>query len=110
MKRVIAGSGILICVLCGVSTLAHSFDATEETISGVSFVAIQSALSKFQSAFPNLNITKYKISVMSDGTSIVVSFSDPQTLPGQRGSGPKPSFEVELTKDAREIVRSNFVR
>jgi hypothetical protein len=110
MKRLIAGSGILICVLCGVSAVARSFDATEETISGVSFLAIQSALSKFQSVFPNLNITEYKISVVSDGTSIVVALSDPQALPGRRGGGPKPGFEVELTPDASEVLRSNFVR
>jgi predicted aconitase len=90
--------------------MAQSFDTTEETISGVSFNAIQSALLKFRSALPNLNIADYKISVMSAGNSIIVHFDDPEASPGQRGSGRKPGFEVELTKDAREIIRSNFVR
>jgi hypothetical protein len=97
-----------MCILWGPTTV-HSADMNEDAISGVRAVALQSALAEL--AKRNLKASDYKVSVIATASSVIVSFTDPNAPRGQRGATPgKPGFEVELTTDAKSIVRANFVR
>jgi hypothetical protein len=109
MKRAIVGPAILASIVFGGLAMAQSPYMKEDTISGFNFVAIQTALPELTKR--NLNVSNYQISVIATDASIIVLFTDPEAPPGQTGSSPRmTSFEVELTKDAKKVIRSNFVR
>jgi hypothetical protein len=80
-----------------------------DTLHGTSVPPIQAALTPFQQR--NLNIAQYKITLISEGNSEVVTFIDKDAQPGGRGgSGGRPGFEVELNAADLRVLRSNFVR
>jgi hypothetical protein len=86
-------------------------NATEESISGRSYRAIQIAAAEFPAS---LDISRYRITVIDNAsTSIVVIFvdADAPDNPHLRGNpGKIPGFEVGLARDNLRVVRSSFIR
>lgn len=81
---------------------------TVDALRGINHSAIQVAVDVFNQH--DLNITRYKIVVVSEGTSKVILFNDKDLQPGSRGGGRVPGFEVELNAHDLSVLRSNFVR
>ena len=80
-----------------------------EKVSGRDLLAMDLALREF--AKHKLDVRDYQVTLIQDGDSLVVTFTDWKETPGARGSiGRKPGFEVALSLDLQSIVRSNFIR
>jgi hypothetical protein len=80
-----------------------------DSIEGSSLPAIRTAAEVCQRRVADLSA--YRIALMSEGESLVVSFTDKDAAPGGRGSrGSRPGFEVEMRARDLEVRRSNFVR
>ena len=80
-----------------------------DTIQGTSYPAIHAAITVFQRYNPDF--THYKISVIRERHSTIVTFIDKDGGPHTRGNpGMRPGFEVELNARDLDVVRSNFIR
>jgi hypothetical protein len=80
-----------------------------DTINGRHYLAVQAAVQEL--ARRNLNVVGYKITVMREVNTIVVTFTDEFAPAGVRGSGGvKPGVEVELDANDLRVLRSNFLR
>lgn len=80
-----------------------------ESISGASFKVIKIAVLELERK--GLKIDDYKIILFDSGNSFIVVFEDPERPKSERGSViGVPGFEVEVSKNKFNIVRSNFVR
>jgi hypothetical protein len=80
-----------------------------DTMQGTSVPPIETAAAIFQQR--NTDIAQYKITLLSEGQSEVVTFVDKGTKPGTRGGlGKHPGFEVEMNATDLRVLRSNFVR
>ncbi|WAC71383.1 IS5 family transposase [Roseateles sp. SL47] len=106
---------IRVALILGVSLLGGAATATQggtqviDVVSGTSQKLIQSALPEF--ARHGLDLTGYRIVVMTVSGHYVVLFEDLNTPSGQRGTtSTKRSFEVEFDDDRRRVVRANFSR
>jgi hypothetical protein len=81
-----------------------------DIIRGKSFLAIQTADAVFQQRL-KADLVRYKITLAREGDSVSVIFTDKDGKPGGRGGpGVVPAFEVQLTADSLQVMRSNFVR
>ena len=82
---------------------------TIDVVQGSSFAPIQAASTVFQRH--KLDLAHYKITLVRDGTALVVMFTDKDAKPGGRGSlGTHPGFEVELDSHGQQVLKSHFVR
>ena len=94
-----------------VSTLiAHTSSLkTLDVVQGSSLAPIQAASTIFQRH--KLDLAHYKITLVRDGTALVVMFTDKDAKPGGRGSlGTHPGFEVEMDSHGQHVLKSYFVR
>jgi hypothetical protein len=83
--------------------------ASSDKIQGSSFPVIQAATAVFSKRLSGLE--HYGITLVRQGTSLVVVFQDRDTKPGGRGNtGSRSGFEVELDSRDMKVLRSNFVR
>jgi hypothetical protein len=84
---------------------------TLDKIQGVHYPQIRVAANVFLERLPAADLAKYKISVVRDGESLVVIFTDKDRDPMTRGHNPKcPEFEVELNQVDLTVRRANFLR
>lgn len=80
-----------------------------EKVSGRNLLAMDLALREFTKH--KLDVKDYQVTLVQDGDSLIVTFTDWDAAPGTRGSmGRKPGFEVALSLDLQNIIRSNFIR
>jgi hypothetical protein len=78
-------------------------------ISGVQFIAMQTALDEFNKY--NIDLIKYEITLFESDIAWIIVFQATDTPKGTRGSiSNLPGFEVEIDKNTNKITRSNFVR
>jgi hypothetical protein len=71
--------------------------------------AVRVALDEFKKRLFNTN--GYRITVIQTGSSIWVTFQDPDLPAGWRGSSDaKPGFEVEVSQDASRVISAHFIR
>ncbi len=81
----------------------------QDRIQGGSLPAIRVAAEVFRKKIPDLS--GYRITLVSEGDSQVVAFTDKDARPGDRGSaGGRLAFEVEMNATDLRVLRSNFVR
>jgi hypothetical protein len=74
----------------------------------ISLKAIHVATEVFREHNPDLNA--YDVQIVKDRGLLVVVFVDKNRVPGARGAGSVPGFEVELDANDLHVIRSNFVR
>ena len=80
-----------------------------DTLQGASFQPIQVAVTVFQQR--NLDLQHYNITLLRDGNSLVVIFTDKDGKPDVLGNpGPRLGFEVKLDGHDMRVLRSNFIR
>ena len=80
-----------------------------DSIRGTALQVVQAALPKFEEQ--GMKLDEYVISVFEQESSFLVVFDDPNRPSGQRGSSPGViAFEVEISKQGLQAIRSNFVR
>jgi hypothetical protein len=83
-------------------------DEMLDTIQGTSLIVIEIAARVFRDN--KLDLRDYRVTVMRDGDSRVVIFTDKNAKPGGRGNaGVRPGLEVEIDRSLH-VVRSNFIR
>lgn len=71
--------------------------------------AVRVATTVFQQQ--NLDLVHYKSTLVRDGESLVVIFTDKDGRAGGRGnSGTRPGFEVQMDARDLRVIRSNFIR
>jgi hypothetical protein len=105
-----------VCFLVWAATCAFASSSTsadaqilEQSISGRQFLAIQAAIPELERN--KLDVTGYQIAVSESGTSVFVTFDNPNRPQGYMGCwGKLPCFSVELGKDDLRIIRAHFVR
>jgi hypothetical protein len=92
------------------STFAAGAQTIEpESILGTDYLAIQAAMPEFEAK--GLDISKYRIFVWKEDSSIIVLFDDPNRPPGIRGSSPNlRTFGVELRASDLKVLKANFQR
>jgi hypothetical protein len=105
--------GLLFCALLAIQTNpAGSTDicpATEETISGARFPAIEAAMREFRRY--GLKIDEYNIVVFEIGEVVHVGFMNPeQSLQSFGSTGRRKNFSVQLEKSNLRIIQSGFDR
>ena len=109
----------IVCLISGVfilgSTALRSAEikASEESISGRSYAAIQAAVAEFEGHASN--IERYRIIVEEMQNSWIVLFIDADVTDEERrrvrGSpGKLAAFAVELKRDNLQVISSHFVR
>ncbi len=80
-----------------------------DSVAGSSLLAIRAGAEVFATRFPDPS--PYRITLMSEGDSLVVAFTDGSAAPGGRGApGTRPGFEVELAAHDLSVRRSSFIR
>ncbi len=80
-----------------------------DTLQGSSFEAIRAAVAVFERYTPDLRF--YKITVIREKASVVVTFTDVKAMMNTRGNpGARPGYEVELDGKTLRTLRSNFIR
>ena len=79
-----------------------------ELIPGNKILIIEAALPEFRRT--ELDIAAYSIKLFEQTQSIVVIFVPNNADPSERGSGSRPTFEVEVSNADRRVVRANFAR
>jgi hypothetical protein len=110
---------LIVCSLLGLfyvgpmALLPIAANAIEESISGRSYLAIQTAAAEL--VRNDLDISRYRITVIEAETALFVIFIDADvpddTKRGVRGNPSRiPGFEVELTRNNLRVVRSHFIR
>lgn len=81
------------------------------TIRGDSLLAINVAETVFKKRTTGLDLTEYRIEVIRERDSLVVTFVDKDSQSDSfGGSGGRPGVEVELSFPELAIRRSNFIR
>jgi hypothetical protein len=102
---------LIVTLIMGVVAAMASTGSivTYDTILGSHFRAVEQAVKVFTSR--NLDLNFYKITVVREGSSLVVIFTDKDAAMGGRGSpGTRPGFEVELDEKDLRVLRANFIR
>jgi len=80
-----------------------------DRIQGSSLPAIRAGVDAFAKRLPDP--APYRITLTSEGDSLVVAFTDGSAPPGGRGApGARPGFEVELDARDLSVRRSSFIR
>lgn len=80
-----------------------------DTIQGVNFLAAQAAAAVF--AQTQLHVADYRITVLGEGNSFIVLFTDKDAPLSGRGSpGKRPGYEVRLDRRSLRVLGSNFMR
>ena len=82
-----------------------------DTISGKSLLAIENAVAVFKRSRSSLDLTKYKVTVVHEGTNVVVMFTATDAAVGARGgSGKVPGFDVTLDARDLRVIEKSFAR
>ncbi len=80
-----------------------------DIISGTSLRPLLTAAEVFQKRVPDLS--GYNVTLLRDGDSLVVTFTDKEAAAGGRGNpGQRPGFEVAMDPRDMRVLRSNFIR
>jgi hypothetical protein len=109
----------IICLLSGLFIFGLAAlrpaeaKASEELISGQAYLSIHAAMAEFERQ--GLDISRYRIIVGENQTYRFVIFIDANVTEEKRlrirgNPGKIPGFEVELTRDNFQIIRSNLIR
>lgn len=87
---------------------ASPFDVLA-TLPGTLAVALAKAIARFQET--NLPLEAYTVTVLREGETLIVTFTDKDAPAGGRGSpGQRPGFEVMLDQKSLTIIESQFIR
>ncbi len=107
----IAGS-VVYTVLSLQGTLLMSNTAqiqVLDTIQGTNFIAVQAALPTFGRT--GLDLASYRITVLGEGNSLIVTFTDKNGPAFGRGSpGIRPGYQVELDRNDLRVLQASFLR
>ena len=79
-----------------------------DRVHGRNFMAILAAMTIFERH--NVDLSKYKVEVMSEGKFLYVVFSDKDQPEGTKGSAGEVGFEVKFEADNLKLLRSNFIK
>lgn len=79
-----------------------------ELISGDTILIIDAALPEFRKT--ELDLEAYSVRLFEQPESIAVIFVPNDAELSERGGGSGPTFEVEISKVDRRVLRANFAR
>lgn len=80
-----------------------------KSVQGSNIALIELAAIEFARKLP-IDLHLYVISLVEEGSALVVIFKDVKASPRVRGSGGEPGFEVAFDRASGRMVRSNFIR
>lgn len=109
IKPLLALVGAVMLSICSANGETRVTATPLESNSELAKQAIATALDEFKKRLSNTD--GYRIAVVQVGSSIWVTFQDPDLPAGWRGgSDTKLGFAVELSQDAKQVISSHFIR